>query len=148
MKKYTVKLTQDERVELLSLIKTGKASAAKLTHARIILAADENNDTVKQKTDIEIGKELHVSTKTVARLRQQFVEYGLEAALSRKPYPKTRPLKIDGDKEAHLIALSCSTPPEGRLRWTLKLLASQLIELEIIDNISPTTVGRVLKKTK
>lgn len=147
MEKYTVKLTHDERANLLSLIKFGKASAAKLTHARIILATDENNIT-KPKVYIEIGKELHVSAKTVARIRQQFVEYGLEASLSRKPYSNPRLPKIDGDKEAHLIALSCSNPPEGASRWTLKLLADKLIQLEIIDSISSTTVGRVLKKTK
>ena len=147
MEKYVVRLTQNERDDLLSLIKTGKASAAKLTHARIILATDENN-TDQPKIDTEVAKELHVSSKTVARTRQRFVEEGLESALSRKPHSNTRPRKIDGEQEAHLIALSCSNPPDGRARWTLKLLASQLIELEIVDSISPATVSRVLKKTR
>jgi len=147
MERYVVKLTQDERINLLLLVKTGKASAAKLTHARIILATDENN-TDKTPYDTKVSKELHVSSRTVARTRQRFVEEGLESALSRKPHSNTRPRKIDGDQEAHLIALSCSTPPAGRSRWTLKLLANHLIELEIIDSVSLATVSRVLKKTR
>jgi len=147
MERYVVKLTQDERINLLLLVKTGKASAAKLTHARIILATDENN-TDKTPYDTKVSKELHVSSRTVARTRQRFVEEGLESALSRKPHSNTRPRKIDGDQEAHLIALSCSTPPAGRSRWTLKLLANHLIELEIIDSVSSATVSRVLKKTR
>ena len=147
MERYVVKLTQDERANLLLLVKTGKASAAKLTHARIILATDENN-TDKTPYDTKVSKELHVSSRTVARTRQRFVEEGLESALSRKPHSNTRPRKIDGDQEAHLIALSCSTPPAGRSRWTLKLLANHLIELEIIDSVSSATVSRVLKKTR
>ena len=147
MERYVVKLTQDERANLLLLVKTGKASAAKLTHARIILATDENNtDTIPY--DTKVSKELHVSSRTVARTRQRFVEEGLESALSRKPHSNTRPRKMDGDQEAHLIALSCSTPPAGRSRWTLKLLANHLIELEIIDSVSSATVSRVLKKTR
>lgn len=147
MERYTVKLTQDERVNLLLLVKTGKAPAAKLTHARIILATDENN-TDKTPCDTKVSKELHVSSRTVARTRQRFVEEGLESALSRKPHSNTRPRKIDGDQEAHLIALSCSAPPSGRARWTLKLLANHLIELEIIDSVSSATISRVLKKTR
>ena len=147
MERYVVKLTQDERINLLLLVKTGKASAAKLTHARIILATDENN-TDKTPYDTKVSKELHVSSRTVARTRQRFVEEGLESALSRKPHSNTRPRKMDGDQEAHLIALSCSTPPAGRSRWTLKLLANHLIELEIIDSVSSATVSRVLKKTR
>jgi transposase len=148
MEKYTVKLTEDERIDLLSLIKIGKGSAAKLTHARILLAADERDNLAKKKSDVEIGKELHLSYKTVARARQRFVEEGLESALSRKPHSNPKPRKMDGDQEAHLIALSCSNPPDGRSRWTLKLLANRLVELDIIEDISSTTVGRVLKKTK
>ena len=147
MERYVVKLTQDERANLLLLVKTGKASAAKLTHARIILATDENN-TDKTPYDTKVSKELHVSSRTVARTRQRFVEEGLDSALSRKPHSNTRPRKIDGDQEAHLIALSCSAPPAGRARWTLKLLANHLIELEIIDSVSSATISRVLKKTR
>lgn len=89
-----------------------------------------------------------MSSKTVARIRQRFVEEGLESALSRRPHANPKSRKIDGEREAHLVALCCSTPPEGRSRWTLKLLANKLIALEIIDSVSSTTIGRVLKKTK
>lgn len=148
MTKYIVKLTTEERLSLLDLIRVGKKSANKLMHARVLLAADTNDSGSERKTDEEIGTFVHVSSKTVARIRQRFVEEGLEAALSRKPHPNPKGRKIDGDQEAHLIALCCSTPPEGRSRWTLKLLANKMVALEIIDSVSPATVGRILKKTK
>lgn len=146
MEKYIVKLTQEERSDLLSLIKKGKASAPRLTHARILLEADEGAYANNKKTDYQIAEQLHVGLKTVKRRRKQFVEEGLEAALSRKPHLKTREKKISGEEEAHLIAICCSVPPEGRSRWTLKLLSSRMVELEIVDSISPATVGRALKK--
>lgn len=148
MDKYIVKLTAEERAELLGLIRVGKKAANKLMHARVLLSADENDTKLKQKTDEEISNEMHISSKTVARIRQRFVEEGLESALSRRPHANPKSRKIDGEQEAHLVALCCSTPPEGRSRWTLKLLANKLIALEIIDSVSPTTIGRVLKKTK
>ena len=144
MEKYIVKLTQEERESLLSTIRTGKASASKLMHARVLLETDES--TGAKKTDTEIGYHLHVSAKTVARIRQRLVEEGLEAALLRKPHSNPKSRKIDGTQEAHLIALCCSTPPQGRSRWTLKLLANKLVELQVVEDISSTTVGRVLKK--
>ena|SRR5690242_14287324 len=147
MEKYIVKLTQEERETLLSMLKKGKASANKLMHARVLLEADENVDAIKKKTDEEISKQLHVSTKTVARIRKQFVEEGLEVALLRKPHTNPKSRKINGDQEAHLISLCCSKPPEGRNRWTLKLLANRLVELEIVDSVSPVIISRVLKKT-
>jgi len=145
MEKYIVKLIEEERTHLLSLIKKGKASAYKLTHARILLEADESCG--EKKTDVEIAEQLHVSMKTVKRIRKRFIEEGLEAALSRKPHVKTRRRKINGEEEAHLIALSCSSPPEGRSRWTLKLLSNHMVKMEIVDSVSPATIGRVLKKT-
>ena len=147
MEKYIVKLTIEERENLLSLLKRGKASANKLMHARVLLEVDEADSAAKKKTDEEIAKQLHVSAKTVARIRKQFVEEGLEAALSRKAYLKTKENKLSGEEEAHLIAICCSSPPEGRNRWTLKLLSTRLVEMEIVDSISPATVGRALKKT-
>jgi len=147
MEKYIVKLTQEERLDLLSLIRKGKASAPRLTHARILLEADEGPYTKNKKTDFEIAEQLHVGLKTVKRRRKQFVEEGLEAALSRKAYLKTKENKLSGEEEAHLIAICCSSPPEGRNRWTLKLLSTRLVEMEIVDSISPATVGRALKKT-
>lgn len=146
MEKYIVKLTQSERQDLLSLIKTGKAAAYKLTHARILLAADESDWNQKQQTDQEIATHQHIAKKTVKRVRKRCVEEGLEAALSRKRHRRTKPRKLDGDGEAHLIALCCSTPPEGRSRWTLKLLSERLVSLEIVDSIAVSTVGATLKK--
>ena len=148
MDKYIVKLTPEERAQLLTLIRVGKKAANKLMHARILLSADENDTKLKSKTDETIASEMHVSTKTVARIRQRFVEEGIESALSRRPHANPKSRKIDGEQEAHLVALCCSTPPEGRSRWTLKLLANKLVALEIIDSVSPATICRVLKKTK
>ena len=146
MEKCIVKLTTEEQLSLLDLIRVGKQSANKLMHARVLLSADSNDTAIKQKTDVEIAKEMHVSSKTVARIRQRFVHEGLESALLRKPHANPRSRKMDGEQEAHLVALCCSTPPEGRSRWTLKLLANKLIALEIVDSVSPATLCRVLKK--
>ena len=148
MEKCIVKLSKEERFELLDLIRVGKKSANKLMHARVLLATDANDTDLKQKTDEEIAKEMHISSKTVARIRQRFVHEGLESALSRRPHANPRSRKMDGEQEAHLAALCCSTPPEGRSRWTLQLLANKLVALEIVESISPATLCRVLKKTK
>ena len=148
MEKCIVKLSKEERFELLDLIRVGKKSANKLMHARVLLSTDANDTDLKQKTDEEIAKEMYISSKTVARIRQRFVHEGLESALSRRPHANPRPRKMDGEQEAHLVALCCSTPPEGRSRWTLKLLANKLVALEIVDTVSPATLCRVLKKTK
>ena len=148
MDKYIVKLTPEERGELLTLIRVGKKAANKLMHARVLLSVDANDTKLKPRTDEEIATEMHVCSKTVARIRQRFVEEGMESALSRRPHANPKSRKIDGEQEAHLIALCCSTPPEGRGRWTLKLLANKLVSLELIDSVSPSTICRVLKKTK
>ena len=148
MEKCIVKLTTEEQLSLLDLIRVGKQSANKLMHARVLLSADSNDTAIKQKTDVEIAKEMRVRSKTVARIRQRFVHEGLESALLRKPHANPRSRKMDGEQEAHLVALCCSTPPEGRSRWTLKLLANKLIALEIVDSVSPATLCRVLKKMK
>lgn len=145
MEKYIVKLTIDERESLLSLISKGKVSARKLIHARILLEADENSDDWK--TDEAIAQSLHVSKKTVQRVRKECVENGIDSALERKPHTRYKPHKLQGEEEAHLIALCCSSPPEGRSRWTLKLLADKLISLEIVESISPQTILNTLKKT-
>jgi transposase len=149
MEKYTVKLTEEERKNLLSLIKTGKHAASKILHARILLASDEGDyvDSESIKTDEEVAKLFDISEKTVKRVRKRLVEEGLEAALLRKKHARTRPRIITGEEEAHLISLCCSSPPEGRNRWTLKLLSDRLVRLEVVERVSPATVGRVLKKT-
>lgn len=144
MIKHTLKLDIEERDELLKLVKTGKSSAAKLTHARILLAADESAEDAK--TDIEIAKLLLVSVSMVQRIRSTAVESGLSAALERKARTTKKALKVYGENEARLITICCSTPPEGRSRWTLQLLANELVRLEIFDEISKSTVQRTLKK--
>lgn len=150
MEKYIVKLTKEERENLLSLTKTGKHSAYKILHARILLESDEGDciDRESIKTDKEAAKLLDIDEKTVIRLRKRFVEEGLEASLARKAHSRTRTRKIMGEEEAYLIAICCSNPPEGRSRWTLKLLSDQLMEMEVIESVSPATVGRTLNKNE
>jgi transposase len=146
-KLYVVTLTADERSSLQKLITTGKAAAQKRLHAQILLKADvgEGGDGWR---DQQIMEAFGVGRSTVERVRQRLVEEGLESALTRKPRPKGLPRKIDGAVEAHLIATACSQAPEGRTRWTLRLLADRLVALELVDSISHETVRRVLKKTK
>lgn len=148
MEKYIVKLTEEERTNLLELLKKGKSAARKLAHARILLAVDENQPNKLDKTDKDIANILHTSEKTIYRIKQRFVDEGLESALDRKPHAKYRSRKIQGEEEAHLIALCCSSAPEGRCRWTLSLLADKLISLNILDEISRSTVGRSLQKNE
>ncbi len=147
MKKYKVTLTADERNSLHDLIAAGKASAQKLTHARILLKADAAPKGPAW-TDTRIAEAVEVNVTTIERVRQRFVEQGLEAALSRKKQDRpSRERKLDGRAEARLVALACSDPPQGRARWTLRLLADKLVELEISDSISTESVRQVLKKT-
>jgi transposase len=148
MKKYKVTLTAEERELLQGLITTGKAAAKRLAHARILLKADAAEGGPAW-DDQRIADATEVSTDTVARVRQRFVEHGLEAALTRKKQDRpSRERKLDGRAEARLIALACSAPPDGRKEWTMKLLADRLVELEVVDSVSDETVRRVLKKTR
>jgi hypothetical protein len=148
MKKYKVTLTADERQSLHQLVSTGKKSAAlKLTHARILLKADAAPGGPAW-TDARIAEAVEVNRTTVEQVRRRFVEQGLQAALVRKQQDRpSRERKLDGAGEARLIALACSGPPQGRAAWTLRLLADQVVELEIVDTISVETVRQVLKKT-
>jgi transposase len=147
MKKYVVTLTNEERRQLQDLIAADKAAAKKLTHARILLKADACPGGPNW-PDERIAEALEVSTDTVGRVRQRFVEQGLAAALVRKTQTRpSRELRLDGRAEARLIALACSPPPTGRVAWTLRLLADKLVELEIVESVSYETVRRVLKKT-
>ena len=147
MTKYQVTLTAEEREQLHALITTDKAAAKKLTHARILLKADAA-DGGPAWPDDPIADALDVSTATVLRVRQRFVEEGLEAALVRKKQARpSREHKLDGAAEARLVVLACSQPPEGRARWTMQLLADKLVELEVVDSISDETVRLALKKT-
>ena len=146
MKKYIVTLTADERQALSDLIAAGKAAAQKLAHARILLKADAA-DGGPAWPDGRIAEALEISVATIERVRQRFVEDGLEAALVRKKQSRpSREPTLDGAAEARLIALACSPPPDGRKAWTMKLLADKLVELEVVPSISDETVRRCLKK--
>ena len=144
-KRFVVRLSVDERQELESLVTKGKAAARKLTRARILLKADCGG-LGPCWTDRQISDALDVGLITVHRVRRSFVEEGLEGALVRRPLPRRLPM-FDGDQEAHLIALACGSPPAGRRRWTLRLLASRLVELGHVGHVSHETVRRTLKKT-
>lgn len=143
---YRVTLTDDERCDLKALINRGKGEARKLTHARILLQADEAEGGPRR-TDQDIAEALQVSARTVERVRQRFVEQGLEASLVPKPSNRIYARLLDGAQEAHLIALACSEPPAGKARWTLRLLAERMVELNYAETLSYETVRRVLKKT-
>jgi transposase len=148
MKKYTVTLTDQERLQLHALISAGKGAAKKLAHARILLKADAAPGGPAW-ADAHIAEAAEVSIATVERVRQRFVEEGLQAALVRKKQDQpSRSRKLDGAAEAHLIALACSQPPDGRDGWTMQLLADKLVALHIVDSICDETVRRTLKKTK
>ena len=148
MKKYRVTLTAEERRGLQELIASGKAAAQKLAHARILLKADAAPDGSGWADD-RIAEAVEVSVATVERVRRRFVEHGLEAALVRKAQDRPSRLpKLDGRAEAHLIALACSAPPEGKKRWTLRLLAGQMVALEHVDALSHEAVRQALKKTR
>jgi hypothetical protein len=146
-KKYLVTLTPDERGWLTGLISAGKRSALTRTRARILLKADQADDGPAWE-DAAIAEAIDGGLRTVERVRQRFVERGLEASLGRKPQDRpSRERKFDGAAEARLIALACSAPPDGRARWTRTLLADKLVELAVFDAVSDETVRRVLKKT-
>ncbi len=145
-KKYTVILTGTERDELMRLIAAGTAPARKLTHARILLKADQSPQGAGW-VDERIAEAVETSQPTVSRVRKQYVEEGLEAALNRRAPNREYHRKLDGEQEARLIAVSCGEPPKGRARWSLRLLADKLVELEIVEEVSYQTVGRILKKT-
>jgi transposase len=145
-KRFRVTLAPAERDELQQLISSGIAPARKLAHARILLKADSPPDQ-SGPFDADIAAAVEVSVNTVERVRQRFVEEGLAAALVPRPSTAPHPTKLDGRGEAHLLAASCSPPPGGQGRWTLRLLADHLVELGIAESISYETVRRTLKKT-
>lgn len=146
-KHYIVTLTPEERKFLKELVTKGTNGARRINRARILLKADQS-DEIPAWTDKQISLALDLGTATVERLRKRFVEEGLEAALYRRKetVPRLR-RKLDGHQEAQLVTLVCSEPPEGRVRWSLRLIADQLVELEIVDSISHETVRQTLKKT-
>jgi hypothetical protein len=147
VKKYVVRLSSEERERLGALVRKGKSSARRLLKARILLKADvsEGGDGW---SDSRIIEALETSPSMVYRARKQLVEEGFDAVLSRKQRAMPAVERIfDGEKEAKLLALACSKPPKGRVRWTLRLLENKVVELDIVDRASDSTIGRVLKKT-
>lgn len=146
-KKYPVELTDDERTELTALLRAGTAPARKLTHARILLKADQGPGGPAW-VDERIAEAVEVSQPTVARIRRQYVEQGVAAALNRRSPTRVYQRRLDGKQEAQLITLACSAPPAGQARWSLRLLADKLVELEVVETISYQTVRRTLKQTR
>ena len=145
---YKVTLTEEERSSLISLTKNGKHSSRKVIHALILLNSDEGAFTeVPKQTNQFIADFLNVGERTVERIKKRFVEESLESALEDKPSEREYKRKADGDFEAHLIALSCSTPPEGFSRWSLRMLADKVVELSYVESVSHETIRRTLKKT-
>jgi hypothetical protein len=145
-KQYAVRLSEDEREELRRLIAAGTESARKLMHARILLKADQGPDGPGW-VDERIAEAVESSQPTVSRVRKTYARQGLAAALNRRPPRREYVRKLDGAAEARLVALSCSQPPTGQARWSLRLLADKLVELEVVEAVSYQTVRRVLEKT-
>ena len=146
MKKYIITLSEDERKALSDLTSKGKQKSQKILNALILLACDEGEHQTERSTNEEIARVLHISMRKIDRIKKRFVEDGFDAALDRKMGNRIYAKKTDGDFEAHLVALSCSEPPEGFARWSLRLLADKVVELNYIDSISHETVRRILKK--
>ena len=147
MKKYIVRLTLKERKYLNDIIHKGKVAAYKRLHSQILLKADISEYGPKW-TDVKIADAFSISIRTVERVRERLIKFGLETTINHAAIGKSRPHKLDGEQDAYLVALSCSEPPEGRSRWTLRLLADKMIELKHVDTLSPETVRKMLKKTK
>ncbi len=144
--KYAVSLLEAERAQLRTLISRGEAPARRLTHARILLKANQGEGGPGW-SDAAIAGALDLHPDTVARVRRAYVSAGLEAALARKTSDRVYRRKLDGVAEAHLVAVACSAPPAGRERWTLRLLADELVRLEVVAAVSHETVRRTLKQT-
>jgi Homeodomain-like domain len=145
-KRYRVTLTDEERQDLQKMVSVGKGAARKLMRARVLLLADQREGG-PAKPDPEIVEALSCGRATIERVRKQFVEEGLEAVLRPRPSNRVYERKMDGRTEAHLIALACGAPPEGRARWTLRLLGDRMVGLGYVESLSHETVRRTLKKT-
>lgn len=138
---HIVQLTDQQRTTLRALVRRGKESARKITRARLLLKADQ------QLPHIDIAASLEVAPSTVWRLCKLFHQHGLDAALAHKKPKAKKPTRLDGRAEAKLLQLACSTPPEGTSRWTLKLLAERLVQLQLVPHVAPETIRKTLKKT-
>ena len=148
MKKYIVELTEGERNELYMLIGVGKHRSQKVVNGLILLGCDEGEYQSERSLNKEISRVLNVSMKRIDRVKKRFIEDGIAVALNGNKGSRVYKKKADGEFEAHLVALSCSKPPEGFARWALRLLADKVVELEYIDSISHEAVRHILKKTK
>ncbi|GCC11250.1 hypothetical protein IPdc08_01301 [archaeon] len=148
MTKYIVTLIKSEREALSALSFKGKHRTQKILNALILLGCDDGEYQIKRSTNKEISQILNISMRKIDRVRKRFVLEGLDVALNGRERSRIYAKKADGDFEAHLVALSCSKPPEGFARWSLRLLADKVVELEYIDSISHETIRRILKKTK
>lgn len=148
MKKYIVTLTVDERKKLTEIASKGKHKSQKVINSLILLGCDEGKFQKKRSPNKEIARVLKISMKKIDRVKKKFIEEGFDVALEGKKSSRIYKKMVDGDFEAHLVALSCSEPPQGFARWSLRLLADKAVELEYIDNVSHETVRRVLKKMK
>ena len=144
-KRYVVKLTSDERTRLDGLVKRGREAAYRRRHAEVLLLVDEGEQGPGQ-VDTEVAQRTGFTSRTVEQIRKRCVTEGLDSALERKKRHRDRPRRLDGEGEARLITLACSDAPEGRARWTLHLLADQLVELEVVESISHECIRQVLKK--
>ena len=148
MKKYIVTLTEEERKTLSDIASKGKQRSQKILNALILLGCDKGDYQTEHSTNEEMSRVLQISMRKIDRVKKRFVEGGLDAALDKRTGNRIYAKKTDGDFEAHLIALSCSEPPEGFAPWSLRLLADKVVELNYIDSISHETVRRILKKTR
>ncbi|MDF1521879.1 MAG: helix-turn-helix domain-containing protein, partial [Trueperaceae bacterium] len=145
--RYRVTLVAEERSELEAITRKGSHQSQKVINALILLNCDEGERSEQRLRSEDVASVLHVSTKKIERVKKRFVEEGLEVALGGRQGQRAYERKADGEFEAHLVALSCSEPPEGYSQWSLRLLADRAVELEYIDSVSYETVRRVLKKT-
>ena len=148
MKKYLVRLEAEERGRLEQLVRGGKAAVFRIRHANLLLAVDESKAGPKLK-DAQVAEAFGVAVRTIESLRKRFVEEGLDAALERRRQVRPSVERMfDGEKEAKLIAMACGAKPDGRVRWTLELLAERVVVLKIVEHCSPQTIMRTLKKTR
>jgi len=148
MKKYIVTLTKEERQYLNKIVSKGTHKSQKVINALLLLGSDEGGFQEKRSTNKEISRVLKIGMRKIDRVKKRFIEEGLDITLNGKKASRIYTKKADGDFEAHLIALSCSDPPEGFSRWSLRLLADKIVELDYIDTVSHETIRQVLKKTK
>lgn len=146
MKKYIVTLSKDEREDFVAVTSKGKQKSQKILNALILLACDEGEYQKKRSTNEEIARVLNISMRKIDRVKKRFVTEGIETVFNKKKGSRIYVKKADGDFEAHLVALSCSEPPEGFVRWSLRLLAGRVVELGYIDSISHEAVRGILKK--